>query len=78
VRRCWNDGVGRGYLAGSASGYGKSTNELAALWRADRTFTPDMSEAERETLYGGWKRRRRWRLEPATTSRPPLSVPGPG
>jgi len=48
--------LGAAYLAGLAVGYWSSRDEIAAQWRVDRRFEPAMPEAEREALYGGWKR----------------------
>ena len=48
--------LGAAYLAGLATGFWKSTDELAANWRIDRRFRPQMSEERRQELYAGWKR----------------------
>jgi glycerol kinase len=48
--------LGAAYLAGLQSGMWKSTDELAAKWKIDRTFEPQISEDQRESLYTGWKR----------------------
>jgi glycerol kinase len=48
--------LGAAYLAGLATGFWKSTGEVAANWRVDRRFSPQMSEERREELYAGWKR----------------------
>jgi len=48
--------LGAAYLAGLGVGVWSGTDELARLWRADRTFEPRMPEEEREALYDGWKR----------------------
>ena len=48
--------LGAAYLAGLGVGLWSGTDELARLWRADRTFEPRMKEGQREELYGGWKR----------------------
>lgn len=48
--------LGAAYLAGLATGYFKSLNELEEFWRADRVFEPKMSADRREELYGGWGR----------------------
>jgi glycerol kinase len=47
--------LGAGYLAGLATGYFRSLNELEDFWRADRVFEPKMSADQREELYAGWK-----------------------
>jgi len=48
--------LGAAYLAGLVVGVWKDTEEIAAHWRVDRTFEPQMSEDRREALYAGWKR----------------------
>jgi glycerol kinase len=48
--------LGAAFLAGLGAGFWSSTDELAQLWRADRTFEPQVDEARREELYAGWKR----------------------
>ncbi len=48
--------LGAAYLAGLAVGMWKDTAQLAQMWRAARTYEPNMSADERETLYSGWKR----------------------
>ncbi|WP_027093138.1 glycerol kinase GlpK [Cohnella thermotolerans] len=48
--------LGAAYLAGLAVGYWDSKEEIAGQWSIDRTFTPTLSDAERERLYGGWKK----------------------
>ncbi|MGF9710657.1 glycerol kinase GlpK [Paenibacillus naphthalenovorans] len=48
--------LGAAYLAGLAIGYWKDQSEINAQWSVDRTFRSTMEEAEREKLYGGWKK----------------------
>ncbi len=48
--------TGAAYLAGLATGFWRSTREIAALWARDRIFTPAMPEEERKALYEGWRR----------------------
>ena len=48
--------LGAAYLAGLAVGFWRDTNEVAEQWAIDRTFEPQMSTDQRETLYAGWKR----------------------
>ena len=48
--------LGAAYLAGLGVGFWASLDELTKLWRAGRTFEPQMQEDEREALYAGWKR----------------------
>lgn len=47
--------LGAAYLAGLAVGYWKSLEEVESFWRAERTFEPQMPEAQRQDLYQGWK-----------------------
>jgi glycerol kinase len=46
--------LGAAYLAGLAVGFWKNTGEVRAMWQCDTTFTPQMDEARREALLGGW------------------------
>ncbi|WP_148253829.1 glycerol kinase GlpK [Aidingimonas lacisalsi] len=46
--------LGAAYLAGLHIGWYRNLDEIAGLWRCERTFTPRMPESERETLYRGW------------------------
>jgi glycerol kinase len=48
--------LGAAYLAGLATGFWKSTEEVAANWREDRRFSPQMPADRREELYAGWQR----------------------
>lgn len=47
--------LGAAYLAGLAVGYWKQEG-LAANWRVDLRFNPEMSEAERTKKYRGWQK----------------------
>ena len=47
---------GAGYLAGLGVGFWKSKEEIEGHWKLDRVFEPHMSEAQRESLYAGWKK----------------------
>ncbi len=47
-------GMGAAFLAGLATEYWKSIGEIEALRQSDKIFTPEISEAERESLYRGW------------------------
>jgi glycerol kinase len=47
--------LGAAYLAGIAVGYWKNKEEVIKQWSVDQSFTPDMSEENREDLYDGWK-----------------------
>jgi glycerol kinase len=48
--------LGAAYLAGLAVGFWNDTAEVAEQWAIDRTFEPQMSADQRESLYAGWKR----------------------
>ncbi|HHW03646.1 MAG TPA: glycerol kinase GlpK [Thermoanaerobacterales bacterium] len=48
--------LGAAYLAGLATGYWGSREEIAAKWQIDRVFKPDMDEEKRNGLYNGWKK----------------------
>ncbi len=48
--------LGAAFLAGLATGYWSSTDEVAATWQLDRRFDPRMADAERERLVGRWQR----------------------
>src|SRR5690349_21453641 len=48
--------LGAAYLAGLATGFWSSQQELSEHWQVDRTFEPQMKQDQREQLYAGWKR----------------------
>jgi glycerol kinase len=48
--------LGAAYLAGLATGYWSSFDEMRANWQVDRTFEPTWSEDQRETGYTQWKK----------------------
>lgn len=47
--------LGAAYLAGLATGFFTSQQEIAQLWERDSTFTPQMAVEKRDELYAGWK-----------------------
>ena len=47
--------LGAAYLAGLSSGIYAGTDELAALWRAERTFLPAMSRDQAAHLMARWE-----------------------
>lgn len=47
--------LGAGYLAGLAVGYWKDMEELQRLVGVGETFSPNMDEEKKESLYRGWK-----------------------
>jgi glycerol kinase len=48
--------LGAAYLAGLATGYWTSQEEIAALWSCERRFEPRMDAARRAELLGLWGR----------------------
>lgn len=48
--------LGAAYLAGLASGYWHSREEILAGWQIDRTFGPDMENNKRKELLKGWEK----------------------
>jgi glycerol kinase len=48
--------LGAAYLAGLATGFWSSQQEVAEQWAIDRTFEPQMSADQRNILYAEWKR----------------------
>jgi glycerol kinase len=48
--------LGAAYLAGLATGFWNSQEEIAEQWQLERSFEPAMSADKRESLYGGWQR----------------------
>ena len=48
--------LGAAYLAGLAVGFWKDRRQIAKNWQEDRYFEPEISEARRAELYGGWLR----------------------
>jgi glycerol kinase len=47
--------LGAAYLAGLATGFWKSVEEVGKFWRAERSFEPRMAPGVRERLFGEWK-----------------------
>jgi len=48
--------LGAAYLSGLAIGFWKDKAEIAAKWKVDIEFKPDMEEKYKEKLYKGWKK----------------------
>lgn len=46
--------LGAAYLAGLRIGWYENLDDIARLWHCERSFEPQMQEAERERLYRGW------------------------
>ncbi len=55
--------LGAAYLAGLATGYWKSTDEIKANWNLGRRFTASMSEDDRKVRLSGWKKAVRCALD---------------
>ena len=47
--------LGSAFMAGLATGFWASTDEIAATWQLERRFEPQMSTAERDRLLGRWR-----------------------
>lgn len=48
--------LGAAYAAGLATGFWSGEDEMRSNWGVDRRWSPQMDEAQRETLYRDWKR----------------------
>ena len=48
--------LGAAYLAGLATGYWKSKEDVLENWQVARVFTPQMQEAQKSKLLAGWKK----------------------
>ncbi len=46
--------LGAAYLAGLATGYWESQQDILDNWQVERTFEPDMTEEKRDELLKGW------------------------
>lgn len=55
--------LGAAYLAGLATGYWKSTEEIKANWNLGRRFKASMSEDDRKVRLSGWKKAVRCALD---------------
>jgi glycerol kinase len=47
--------LGSAFMAGLACGFWKDLEEIKALRKVDKSFTPNMASDEIEKLYSGWK-----------------------
>jgi glycerol kinase len=47
--------LGAAYLAGLATGFWASREDIARQWAVDRRFEPAMPAEQREALYAGWQ-----------------------
>jgi glycerol kinase len=50
-----NHRAGRAYLAGLSSGVYQSTEELSALWKAERRFVPTLEHDRAQELMARWE-----------------------
>jgi glycerol kinase len=48
--------LGAAYLAGLATGYWESVEEIERIWLPEKTFAPVADASEMEKRYAGWKR----------------------
>ena len=48
--------LGAAYLAGLATGYWESKEDVLENWQVERSFTPRMEEAQKTKLQRGWKK----------------------
>ncbi len=48
--------LGAAYLAGLATNFWHSQDEIARQWQVERAFEPNMSAERRDSLYAGWQR----------------------
>jgi glycerol kinase len=48
--------LGAAYLAGLATGYWNSTDDIIDNWQIDREFKPEMEDSVRDELMAGWKK----------------------
>lgn len=48
--------LGAAYLAGLAVGFFENKEQIAAHWKMDRRFEPEMDGKESDALYDGWKK----------------------
>ncbi len=48
--------LGSAYLAGLASGYWSSPDDIVSQWQLDREFEPQMSADQRQALYAKWQK----------------------
>ena len=48
--------LGAAYLSGLAIGFWKDKAEIAAKWKVDKEFSPNIDEKIKERLYKGWEK----------------------
>jgi glycerol kinase len=47
--------LGAAFMAGLATGFWSSTDEIAATWQLERRFEPSMDRARRDHLMARWR-----------------------
>ncbi|MDY0075118.1 MAG: glycerol kinase GlpK [Acholeplasmataceae bacterium] len=47
--------LGAAYLAGLATGYWKTVDDIRSSWQLENSYTPNMNELTRESYIKGWK-----------------------
>ena len=55
MHRMAKEGLGAAYLAGLSCGVFAGTDELAALWKAERTFTPTLARDRAAERMADWE-----------------------
>ncbi len=48
--------LGAAYLAGLATGYWQSAEEIVSLWQVDKIFEPSMPKNQKEKLLENWNK----------------------
>ncbi len=48
--------LGAAYLAGLATGFWTSIQDIRQMWKEDKSYIPRMNESQRDKLYKGWKK----------------------
>lgn len=48
--------LGAAYLAGLATGFWESIEDIKSNWLLDKSYEPKMEDAERDVLYHGWEK----------------------
>jgi glycerol kinase len=48
--------LGAAFMAGLATGFWESTEEIKSLYKSDQSFVSNMSKEENQKLYSGWKK----------------------
>jgi glycerol kinase len=56
AHRQGNNSSGRPYAAGLGVGLYKNADELCSNWSVNKTWTPQMEDRKRESMYQSWKK----------------------